>query len=276
MAQDTPVDRLVRLLDLEREDGDCFRASTGSGTRRLFGGLVTAQAVVAAARTVDELALHSLHGYFLRPGRFGSDIRYAVSTLKEGRNFRVRQVVATQEHDVIFTAQTSFARPEAGISHQDPMPEVPPPDDLPDRDRLRGREDWAQQPIELRTCDPIAEDGPEQARKRLWMHPRGKLPDDPLLHTAFFVYASDRTLISTAARPHAGPNRRRRAASLDHSLWLHHPPRFDGWHLYVMESPAAHAARALVQGAIYHRDGTRIASVSQEGLIRYQEGDPIR
>ena len=93
---------------------------------------------------------------------------------------------------------------------------------------------------------------------------------------AFFVYASDRSLISTGARPHAGPNRRRRAASLDHSLWLHHAARFDDWHLFVMVSPAAHAARALVHGAIYRRDGTRVALVSQEGLIRYEEGDLIR
>ena len=276
MAHDTPVDRLVHLLDLEREDDDGFVAATGSGKRRLFGGLVAAQAVVAAAGTVEDMALHSLHGYFLRPGRFGTPIRYAISRLKQGRVFHVRQIVATQEREVIFTAQASFARPEPGISHQDPMPEVPPPDDLPDRDRLRGREDWAKQPIELRTCDPIAEDGPEEARKRLWMRPRGVLPDDPLLHTAFLVYASDRSLISTGARPHASPNKRRRAASLDHSLWLHHPPRFDDWHLHVMESPAAHAARALVHGAIYRRDGTRVASVCQEGLIRYEEGDPIR
>ena len=109
---------------------------------------------------------------------------------------------------------------------------------------------------------------------RFWIRPRGVLPDDPLLHAAVLVYASDRSLMSTASRPHESPALRRRAASLDHSVWLHHTPRFDDWHLYTTESPAAHRARAFCLGAIYAPDGRRVASVAQEGLIRYQPRDP--
>jgi len=97
---------------------------------------------------------------------------------------------------------------------------------------------------------------------------RGTLPEDPLLHAAMLVYATDRTLLSTAARPHAIPWRERRGASLDHAVWLHAPIRLDGWLLYTSESPAARSGRGLILGAIYTPDGRRLASVAQEGLVR--------
>jgi acyl-CoA thioesterase-2 len=104
------------------------------------------------------------------------------------------------------------------------------------------------------------------------MRPRGAVPADPLLHAALLVYASDRTLAGTIARPHGLTWGRRVAASLDHAVWLHRPVRFDGWILYVTSSPAAHAARGIVFGAMYSREGTRIASVAQEGLVRIPRG----
>ena len=267
----TPADRLVALLALERESDDAFVGQATGGGRRLFGGLVAAQAVIAAGHTVTDAELHSLHAYFLRPGRPDVPIGYAVAHTKEGRTFRVRSVLATQGEEIIFTLHASFARPEPGVTHQDQMPEAPPPEGLPDRDRLRGRANWAEQPVEVRSCDPI--DGTEP-RLSFWIRPRGTLPDDPLLHAAVLVYASDRSLMSTASRPHARPDLRRRAASLDHSVWLHHTPRFDDWHLYTTESPVAHRARAFCLGAIYARDGARVASIAQEGLIRYQPRNP--
>ena len=124
--------------------------------------------------------------------------------------------------------------------------------------------------IEVRVCDP---DDPDPSVKlppnrRVWMRPRGPMPDDPLLHAAVLVYATDRTLLGTAARPHGLPWGRRIGASLDHSVWLHHPPKFDDWVLYASESPVAHAARGLIFGAMYDRADRCIVSVAQEGLIR--------
>jgi acyl-CoA thioesterase-2 len=272
----TPIARLLERLVVETLDRDLFLGHPGPGEGRLFGGLVAAQSVVAAGRTVEAGALHSLHAYFLRPGRHGVPIRFVVDRIRDGRTFTTRRVVAHQSGEAIFNLSASFARPETGISHQDPMPDAPGPDGLPDWEELRaqmlggsvGR--LREQPIEVRVVDP---DDPDPAvklppRKRVWMRPRGVLPEDPLLHAALLVYASDRTLMSTAARPHGLSWGRRMAASLDHAVWIHRPIRFNDWVLYASESPAAHAARGIIFGAIYSRDGMRLASVAQEGLIR--------
>jgi acyl-CoA thioesterase-2 len=238
---------------------------------------VAAQAVVAAGRTVPpERALHSLHAYFLRPGRH-TTIELCVDRIRDGRTFSTRRVVASQQGEAIFNLAASFARPEPGIEHQDAMPDAPEPEGLPDWEDLRARilgdpsSRRPDGPIEMRVCDPERPEAPAARlppRRRVWMRPRGVLPEDPLVHVAVLVYASDRMLLSTAARPHGMPWGRRRGASLDHAVWIHAPVRFDGWHLYASESPVARSARALVLGGIYRRDGVRVASVVQEGLIR--------
>ena len=272
----SPLPRLLRRLDLEQEDDAVFIGHPGKGEGALFGGMVAAQSIVAAGRTVAERTLHSLHGYFLRPGRHGVPIHFSVDRIREGRTFSTRSVVARQEGEAIFNLSADFTRPEEGIAHQDPMPEAPPPDALPDWEDLRAQllGGTAQRrpdgPVEVRVCDP---DSPAPgarlpARRRVWMRPRGTLPEEPLVHAALLVYASDRTLLRTAARPHGATWRLRVGASLDHAVWLHHPARFDDWVLFVSESPVAHAARALLLGALYRRDGVRIASVAQEGLLR--------
>jgi len=275
----SPLAGLLERLTLEQLDVDLLLGEPGPGSGRLFGGLVAAQSVVAAGRTVERGVLHSLHAYFLRPGRHDAPLRFLVHRIRDGRTFTTRRVVAHQGGEAIFNVSASFAVPEEGISHQDdPMPDAPPPDDLLDweaeRLRLMGKGLPPEPgPVEARVCDPDHPDGgPQPPRKRIWLRPRGPLPEDPLIHTAMLVYASDRALLSTAARPHGLPWGRRRGASLDHALWIHRPIRFDDWFLYAMESPVAHAARGLCLGAMYRRDGVRLASVAQEALIRVPRG----
>jgi acyl-CoA thioesterase-2 len=271
-----PLGGLLRRLDLEPLDRDLFLGSSGRGQGRLFGGLVAAQAVIAAGRTLDSGSLHSLHAYFLRPGRHGVPIRFVVDRIRDGRTFTTRRVVAHQAGEAIFNLSASFAKPEQGIFHQDDMPGAPGPDGLPDWEDARAealgdpslrRPDG---PVQVRVCDPDPPQGgiALPARKRVWLKPRGRLPEDPLLHVALLVYASDRTLLSTASRPHGLSWGQRRAASLDHGMWLHGPTRFDDWVLYTSESPVAHSGRGLVFGAMYDLGGQRIASVAQEGVIR--------
>jgi acyl-CoA thioesterase-2 len=201
-------------------------------------------------------------------------IRFVVHRIRDGKTFTTRRVVAHQGGEAILGLESSFTLPEAGISHQDAMPEAPAPEDVPDWEQLRAAmlhqpEALRPQPIEVRACDPDDPEGrPQPAAKRVWMRPLGPVPADPRLHEALLVYASDRTLLSTASRPHGLPWGKRMAASLDHAMWLHRPARFDDWVLYASESPVAHAARGLVFGAMYDRRGMRIASVAQEGLIR--------
>jgi acyl-CoA thioesterase-2 len=275
-ATSTPLTRLLRRLDLDQQDDSLFIGYPGKGEGSLFGGMVAAQSVMAAGRTVHERSLHSLHGYFLRPGRHDVAIQFSVDRIREGRTFSTRSVVARQDGEAIFNLSADFTRPEEGISHQDPMPDAPEPGELPDWEDLRaqlmggGAQRRADGPVEVRVCDPDStEPGVKlPARRRVWMRPRGRLPEDPLVHSAMLVFASDRTLLRTAARPHGVTWRLRIGASLDHAVWLHHPAHFDDWVLFVSESPVAHAARALLLGAMYRRDGVRVASVAQEGLLR--------
>jgi acyl-CoA thioesterase-2 len=271
-----PLARLLGLLELERLDRDLFLGDPGRGDGRLFGGMVAAQSLVAAGRTVEFGTVHSLHGYFLRPGTHDVPIRFVVDRIRDGRSFTTRRVVAHQGGEAIFSLEASFVRPEEGIAHEDAMPAAPDPDGLPDWEDARAQilgDPGARRgdgPVEVRLCDPEHFSGePLPPRQSVWLRPRGVLPDDALIHAAVLVYASDRTLLNTAARPHGLPWGRRVAASLDHAVWLHRVPRFDGWVLFASHSPVAHAARGLVLGAMYRRsDGLRIASVAQEGLIR--------
>jgi acyl-CoA thioesterase-2 len=273
-ALESPLEVLLGCLDLEALDADLFLGDPGAGEGRLFGGMVAAQAVIAAGRSVArERPLHSLHAYFLRPGRHDVPIRFVVDRIRDGRSFTTRRVVAHQAGEAIFNLDASFALPEQGIAHQDPMPPAPPPESLPDWEEVRAqmlRDPLLaprSSPIEVRMCDPLTPD-PSPARQRSWMRVRGTLPEEPLVHTAMLVYATDRTLLSTAARPHAIEWRERRASSLDHAVWIHEPVRLEGWLLYTSESPVARSGRGMVFGAIYHPDGRRLASVAQEGLIR--------
>ena len=242
----------------------------------MYGGFTVAQATVAAGRTVSHGSLHSLHAYFLRPGRQGVPVELHVERLRDGLSYSARRVVGRQLGEPIVAMMASFADDGQGISHQDAMPPAPDPSGLPDWEELKAalgapatarRSDLA---MEVRVCERIedlAAVGPP--RWSVWVRPRGELPDDPLVHAAFLVFVTDRTLLRVGARPHGAIYGVRRAASVDHALWLHRPVRFDDWLLYVCSSPAAHAGRSLGLGAIYARDGTRIASVAQEGILRF-------
>jgi acyl-CoA thioesterase-2 len=285
----SPIAKLCERLILEPLDRDLFLGDPGRGEGRLFGGLVAAQSVRAAIATIDESSsddpgstslLHSIHAYFLRPGRYDLPIRFVVDRIRDGRTFTTRRVVAHQAGEAIFNMAASFARPEDGMSHQRPMPEVAPPDGLEEWSTLRARE-WGMpeperfdNPIEIRVVDPRHEnvDRPHEPERQMWIRPRGVIPDDPALHTAILVYATDRTLISTAVVERGRVmGRDVMGASLDHAVWFHHPIRFDDWMLYTSVSPISHAARGLIFGSIYRRDGVQLASVAQEALIRIRK-----
>ena len=266
----------MRRLDLQRRDADHFTGAIGRGEGFVFGGLLLAQGLVAAGRTIDAMP-HALHAHFLRGGRHGTDIDWQVTRIRDGFNFGTRRADGSQGGRLVVTVTVSFVRRTGeGLAHQDTMPNATGPEALEDWEDLRVRilDDpsarRADGPIEVRDADP-AEAAPaigRAARRRLWMRPRAALPDDELMHAAVLAFASDRGLLSTAARPHGLMWGARQGASLDHAFWLHGPLCFDDWVLYASESPVATAGRGLVMGAMYARDGRRIASSAQEGLIR--------
>ncbi len=263
---------LIERLTLKEQSPAVFVGGAGEGgvgaESRLFGGLVAAQAAMAAMRTVDDFPMHSLHAYFLRPGRPNVEIAYHVHAAKDGKNFRSRVIEAWQSGDCIFQMMASFQRPEAGVSHGPAMPEVPSPLKLKNRDELRGRKNWQEQPIDVRMITPITENTPQKPRQSIWLKANGDLPEDPKLHLALVVYASDRTLLDTASRPHADQGRSA-GASLDHSMWFHQVPVFDEWLLFDMYSPVAENSRGLAMGHMFGASGQCMVTVAQEGLVRF-------
>ena len=281
MPQDA-VDALVKLLDLEPIEVNIFRGvSPDENRQRVFGGQVAGQALVAAARTVDdETSVHSLHAYFLRPGDPTIPILYEVDRIRDGRSFTTRRVVAIQHGRAIFNLSASFHRTESGLEHELPMPAaLPDPETIPDfrtrwshgRDKLG---DWYERPrpIDVRHVDwaPPDRKEPLPPYQRVWLRADGRLPDDPLVHACVLTYASDMTLLDTTLLPVGGSfdEDGLMMASLDHAMWFHRPFRADDWLLYAQDTPSASGARGLARGLIYTQDGRLVVSVVQEGLIR--------
>ena len=275
------VDGLVRLLDLEQIEVNLFRGvSPPVKMQRVFGGQVAGQALVAAARTVDHGVVHSLHAYFLRPGDPSIPILYEVDRIRDGRSFTTRRVVAIQHGKAIFNLSASFHDDEPGFEHQAPMPDgIAEPETLPAfkerwADKAEQLGEWYERPrpIDTRHADVAQEDRtkPQPPRQHVWLEAAGRLPDDPILHMCVLTYASDMTLLDTALLPHGGSYREDSLmmASLDHAMWFHRPFRVDEWLLYAQDTPSASGARGLARGLLFRRDGTLVASVVQEGLLR--------
>ncbi|WP_439378297.1 acyl-CoA thioesterase II [Amycolatopsis lexingtonensis] len=275
------LDRLVALLDLEKIEENIFRGvSPAHSPVRVFGGQVAGQALVAAGRTVpEERRVHSLHAYFIRGGDPSVPIVYEVDRIRDGRSFTTRRVVAVQHGKAIFSLSASFQKDEPGIDHAETMPEgIPAPETLPTlMERAEGYAIGAHsrpRPIDVRYVNEppwiTRETGERPARNQVWMRADGKLPEDELLHVCVLTYASDMTLLDSVLARHGvyWDTDKVLGASLDHALWFHRPFRADEWFLYDSASPTASGARGLATGRFFAEDGTLIATVVQEGLLR--------
>lgn len=279
---------LLQLLELERLEINLFRgASRDIGSPQVFGGQVLGQALRAAYATVEGRVVHSLHAYFLRRGDFRAPIVYEVDRSRDGHGFSSRRVVAIQHGEQIFHMAASFQVPEDGLSHQIAMPEVPPPDQLPDlRELLEAQQAplppalerfvGRRSPFEFRPVQvpDLRRPRRETPRQDLWFRAVDALPDDPVQHACLLAYVSDYHLIGTAMRPHgitmATPGIV--VASIDHAMWFHRPVRVDEWLLYSIESPVAAGARAFARASLFTREGVLVASTAQEGLLRATAG----
>jgi acyl-CoA thioesterase II len=279
------IENLIGILDLETLEHNLFRGrSPEAGWQRVFGGQVIGQALVAASRTVEpDRKAHSLHAYFLRPGQPSFPIIYEVDRIRDGKSFVTRRVVAIQHGQAIFSMSASFQVEEAGLDHQMPAPKVPPPEELMSEDELKKqflesapepmKGYWRRErPIEIRPVSLRHYMSREKLEpvQHAWFRTNGALPDDAAIHKCVLAYASDMMLLDTSLYPHARSlfDRDMQVASLDHALWFHRPFRADDWLLYSQDSPTAFGGRGFNRGAIFTRDGTHVASVAQEGLIR--------
>jgi acyl-CoA thioesterase-2 len=286
----TEIDKLVEILDLEKIEENIFRGiSPQAGWQRVFGGLVIAQALTAATRTVvPDRFVHSLHGYFLRPGDPSIPILYEVDRIRDGGSFTTRRVVAIQHGHAIFTLSASFQVDEPGLEHLATMPEVPSPEELPDprtlyEDYLKDapeniRRFWVRErPVEFL---PVAMTHYVSREilpplQHVWIRANGAPPDDRHIRAAILAYLSDMTLLDTALFPHGLSvfDRSIQGASLDHAMWFHAADPLDDWLLYTSDSPFSGGARGLARGSIFNRSGRLIASTAQEGLIRKRADD---
>jgi len=282
-----PLASLLTALDLTdtgaRTSEDIFTGpSQWMPLGRVFGGQVLAQSIVAATRTVSEdRGIHSMHGYFLRPGDVNLPITFSVDRIHDGRSFSTRRTQAYQNGLPILSMIASFQDEDEGLEHQVTMPEgLPEPESLPSSaDSLEDvrhpvAQYWAsQRPFDMRhVTSPVylSVEGDHVAHQAVWFRAIGELPDDPALHRAALAYASDYTIMESIMRRHgvAWANPGLKAASLDHAMWWHRPARVDEWLLYTQESPSASGGRGLAQGRIYSRDGRLVASVAQEAMVR--------
>ena len=280
------AESLIETLALERIEVNLFRglAPRDQGPR-IFGGLVIGQALLAGYGTVENSVCHSIHCYFLRPGDPQIPILYEVDRARDGRTFTARRVTAIQHGEQIFNLAASFAHPETGFEHQDPMPDVPGPEDLKEESELR-RAVMAKlpplmrqmaerpRPIEMRPVDPFTftdtvSGAPAQ---NIWMRAGTPIGDDVVFNQAALAYASDMSFLSTSMRPHGmgWQTPGLQTASIDHAIWFHRPCNFNEWHLYVQKSPSAYGSRGFNLGEVYSRDGRLVASTAQEGLMRYR------
>lgn len=279
------VEELLTLLQLERLEENYFRGeSRDIGTRYVFGGQVLGQALSAAQQTVDPArTAHSLHAYFLRAGDIEHPILYQVERTRDGGSFSTRRVTAIQHGQPIFNMSASFQRAEAGVEHQQSMPEVPKADDLAppaplpqeEFDKLPPKlQRWFRRsgPFEFRPVYPRDELNPPKRPpyQQVWFRLTRPVPDSPVLHRALLAYASDFHLIGTTLFPHGISflQRNVQVASLDHAMWFHRPFRVDEWLLYSCDSPTAQDGRGLARGMFYDENGRLVASTAQEGLIR--------
>lgn len=275
------VAELLDLLELEQIETNLFRGRNErhSGPR-VFGGQVLAQALRACAATVEGRLVHSLHGYFLRPGDSRLPILYDVDRIRDGSSFTTRRVRGIQKGEPIFSMSASFQIAEEGLNHQLPAPDWPDPESLEDdtqvAQRLTGSDPnvmpWAtrERPFESRSVYPVGTPQPEAPIKPAWYRLRAGVGDDPILHCCLLAYCSDMGLMSTSLVPHMAHTPRAHiiGASLDHAMWFHRPMRVDEWFLYDRDSPWAGAARGFNRGSFFDRAGRLFASAAQESLVR--------
>lgn len=283
-APNADLTELLAVLDLQPIDDEVFVGSHPSKTpMRTFGGQLMAQCYVAASRTVgDHLPPGALSVHFISGGDPARDIDFRVYRLRDERRFANRRVDAVQGGKLIATAMVSYLAGGSGLEHAVAAPVVSDPESLPRlRELLSGYEQVvpgfanAPHPIEWRYAnDPawvMRDRGGSLDYNRVWVKADGTLPEDPVVHTAMMVYASDTTVLDSIITTHglSWGFDRIFAASANHTLWFHRPVRFDDWMLYSTTSPAAVDSRGLGTGHFFDRSGQLIATAAQEGVLKY-------
>ena len=281
------LEKSLSLFNLDKVDRDIYSWSGKNvGYKRIFGGQVMAQTLIAAYKTIDvKHFAHSFHSYFLRPGQMEKPITFTVDRIRDGKSFSTRTVKAIQDGEAIFNSSISFQKEEKGLEHQIKMPDVPKPEDL--KSEIENRRALLeklnmdkgdmpmflkQREIEMRPVEVQDYFNPKKLPpyKNTWIKAEGKLPKDLISQQAFLLYISDMGLLA-AANNSVGVNfltKNFQNASLDHAMWFHRKIDLNDWFLYSIDSPITRNARGFSRGSIFSKTGDLVASCTQEGLIR--------
>jgi acyl-CoA thioesterase-2 len=278
--------KLVDLLTLEKLEQGLYQGQSWDlGFRALFGGQVLGQALAAARQTLEpDRIAHSFHSYFLLPGDANQPVNFDVENVRDGRSFSTRRVKAIQNGKNIFYMTASFQKPEKGLQHQyAQMPNVPPPESLESDikyyekiiDNLPARMREAigyHKPIDTRTVQAIDPANPQvqEPKRYIWMKAQEALHGNVSLNQEMLAYGSDYHFLATSLQPHgiSIQDKDLRIATIDHSMWFHHPFNFDEWLLYCTECPFTGGGRGMVRGQFFNQKGQLVASAMQEGLMR--------
>lgn len=266
------MSRLLGLLDLRAGRTDVWVGPGGGPVgKRSYGGQLTAQAVAAAGRTVDpDRAPTNLHVQFLRAGAAGEPVEYAVERVSDGRTAAARRVSAMQGDRLLATATVSFASALSGPDHGKVATLPGDPDRLSPTGPAGPAPSMPLDEIDIRIAD-VGCGG--SFRRHFWWRTTVALPDDPLLHACIALYVTDVYMIDPALQVHghALADRTHRTGTTGTSVWLHRPIRSDRWNLLESTSPAAARGRGVVTAALLGADGTRLATLVQEGLVTPRE-----
>nr|WP_225951266.1 acyl-CoA thioesterase II [Mycobacterium sp. OAS707] len=278
---------MLAILDLAREDDDLFIGSHPSKNPiRTFGGQMMAQAFVAASRSLEhEIPPSAMSVHFIAGGDPEKDLEFHVVRLRDERRFANRRVDVMQDGQVLTTAMVSYLAGGQGLEHGVEPPVLTDPESLlPVDDLLQGYEDVvphfveALRPIDWRyTNDPawvMRDKGERLPHNRVWMRTVARMPDDPVMHAAAMVYSSDTTVLDSIITTHglSWGYDRIFAVTTNHSVWFHRPVHFDEWVLYSTSSPVAADSRGLGTGHFFNRSGQLLATVVQEGIVKYFPG----
>lgn len=264
MAQALPD--LTNVFNLEEHETDTYVGeSPDYSWGRIYGGLVVAQALWAATQTVNpEHLIHSLHAYFILGGDLPEPVRYEVDRIRNGRSFSTRRVVARQNRGAILTLECSFHVFEPGPEAQ--AAQFPADVTVPDENH-----DEVDAGI---LCAPGA-DNLDPPRSAVWARYPLPLGDDPRLHACGLAYLSDLNPTGAVMRCHPAPMTGNdlddggvMSASLDHALWFHRPGRADAWTLLDLTGHSFVGSRGLATGLMFGADGTHLATIAQDVLIR--------
>lgn len=284
------VTALLQMLDLtptdSPDDETQFEGITlNRESRRIYGGQVLAQAIIAGAQCIEsDQLMHSIHAYFVRPGDVDQKLTFGVKNLNDGRSFSTRRIQAYQDSQEIFSSIASYQTQSKGPDHSSLMPEnLPDPESLPTVAELVGHVPLPlaksiayDRPFDIRHVEQplwLSADPERRPTTAIWFKAFASLGDDPSVHQAAIAYASDYVPVEPGLRAHGKfwLEEGMKVASLDHAMWFHRPARADKWLLYVLESPSAQDARSLATGKIFTSDGQHVATMAQETMLRLPE-----